>query len=72
MKRDCRSVGKVQQMQFNSISRILKELNIMIRHKNGKGQFSGFERYDLPVAAHDPRTLKKGGQCYDDNYLYHE
>jgi hypothetical protein len=44
----------------------------MIRKKNEKGQFTTFEKYDPPVAKHDPRTLDKGGQCYDDNCLYHE
>jgi hypothetical protein len=44
----------------------------MIRKKNEKGQFSSFENYDPPIAKHDPRTLDKGGQCYDDNCLYHE
>jgi hypothetical protein len=72
MKRDYRSAGKVQQTQFNSITRTPKELNIMIRKKNEKGQFTTFEKYDLPVAKHDPRTLDKGGQYYDDNCLYYE
>jgi hypothetical protein len=44
----------------------------MIRKKNEKGQFTTFEKYDLPITKYDPRTLDKGGQYYDDNCLYYK
>jgi hypothetical protein len=60
MKRDCRSAGKVQQTQFNSITRSPKEFNTIIRHRDIDGRFTGEVEIPNLKAAHDLRTLENG------------
>jgi len=71
MKRDCRSAGKVQRTQFNTITRTPKEFNTVTVDRDGTGRFVPNGENALS-AEHDPRTLNKGGECYDDNCIPHE
>ena len=71
MKRDCRSSGKVQRTQFNTIARTPKELNVMQHNASGKFMSWSDEPQCAPPA-HDSRRLHEGAQCYDDNCLFHE
>ena len=71
MKRDCRSAGKVQRTQFNTITRTPKEFNTVTVDRDGIGRFVPNGENALSTE-HDPRTLNKGGECYDDNCIPYE
>jgi hypothetical protein len=73
MKRDCRSSGKVQRTQFNTITRTPKELNVTYMQHGKNGKFLGtYTEVEIPPPAHDSRRLNEGAQCYDDNCLFHK
>ena len=71
MKRDYRSVGKVQRTQFNTITRTPKEFNTVTVDRDGTGRFV-LNRENALSTEHDLRTLNKGGECYDDNCIPYE
>jgi hypothetical protein len=45
---------------------------MIVKTRNKEGWFLGSEFYEPPVALYDPLSLNKGGQCYNNNYQYHE
>lgn len=71
MKRDCRSAGKVQRTQFNTVDRSPREFNVVQNVRKEDGRFSK-ERPPRKIAEHDTRTLTMGAVCLDDNCEAHE
>lgn len=66
MKRDCRSAGKVQRTQFNTVDRAPREFNTILTVRGDDGRFSK-EKPARKFADHDARTLTQGAICLDDN-----